>query len=95
MLRLQDFDQSALSSAVTQRNSLSCRCPGRLSLGLSLVGKQGLSLKVKENTALCLSQLSLISTQGRFREVGVDMTHQAATVHLHCLPGICAVDILA
>lgn len=48
MLRLQDFDQSALFSAVGQGNSLSCGSTGRFSLDLGLLGKPGLSLKVKE-----------------------------------------------
>lgn len=95
MLRLQDFDQSAVFSAAGPGNSLRRGSPGRLSLDLGLVGKQGLSLKVKANTVPCLTQLSLISIQGNFREVSVDMTHQVVTLCLHCLPGVCAVDILA
>lgn len=87
MLRLQNFDQSALSCAARQGNSLSCGSTG-FSLDLCLVGKQGLFWKVKESAVPCPTQPSLTSIQGRLREVGVDLTHQAATLCLHCLPGI-------
>lgn len=93
ILRLQNFDGPSLSSLMGQGNSLSCGSVGRLSLVLGLVGKQGLSLKgVGEPD---LARLSLSSKQGRFREMSVDMTHQAATRCLHSLPGICVVGILA